>query len=36
VEFVKGPVVVVIQTLSSGNPTSAVMTALGKAAAGRV
>lgn len=36
VEFVKGSVVVVIQALSSGNPTPAVMTTLGKTAAGRL
>lgn len=35
-EFVKGSVVVIIQDLSSGNPTSTVMTNLGQAAAGRL
>jgi hypothetical protein len=36
VEFIKGSVVVVIQALSSGNPTSGAMTTLGQAAAGRL
>ena len=36
IEFVKGSVVVMIQTLSSGNPTAGTMTTLGQAAAGRL
>jgi hypothetical protein len=36
VEFIKGSVVVMIQTLSSGNPSTSAMTTLGQAAASRV
>jgi hypothetical protein len=36
VEFVKGSVVVAIQVLSSGNPTTSVMTTFAEAAAGRL
>jgi hypothetical protein len=36
VEFEKGPIVVIIQVLSAGNPTDATMTGLGQAAASRV
>jgi hypothetical protein len=36
VEFVKGSVVVMIQDLSSGTPSTSVMTTLGHAAAGRL
>ncbi len=36
IEFVKGSVVVMMQTLSSWNPTTSTMTTLGQAAAGRL
>jgi hypothetical protein len=36
VEFAKGPIVVIIQVLSSANPTTNTMTTLGQAATGRV
>jgi hypothetical protein len=36
VEFAKGSTVVIIQVLSSANPTASTMTTLGQAAAGRV
>jgi hypothetical protein len=36
VEFVKGPTVVIIQELSSVNPSTSVMTTLGQTAANRV
>jgi hypothetical protein len=36
VEFAKGSTVVIIQVLSSANPTASTLTTLGQAAAGRV
>jgi hypothetical protein len=36
IEFVKGSVVVIIQALGTGNPTTSAMTTLGQAAAGRL